>query len=156
MPLIIDGNNLLHASMPPSLAGLEERGLCRLLARSPWQGQRMVVVLDGAPSALGQIESPEPAVELIWSGPRRSADDVIIDLVQRDSAPRRIVVVSSDHALQRQVKRRRVRVLEAAEFVSVLAGLLGEATGSAGPARPQNLSDDEVDRWLREFGIDDP
>jgi predicted RNA-binding protein with PIN domain len=156
MPLIIDGNNLLHAAMPPSLAGLDERGLCRLLARGPWQGQRMVVVLDGAPSPLGQIESPEPEVELIWSGPRRSADDVIIDLVHRDSAPRRIVVVSSDHALQRQVKRRRVRVMEAAEFISVLARGSAELPGSPGTARPQTLSDDEVDRWLREFGIEDP
>ncbi|NBC10130.1 MAG: hypothetical protein GVY24_00145, partial [Planctomycetes bacterium] len=80
--LIIDCYNVLHTPMPPMLAGLDEAGLCRALARTRWVDRTggIVVVADGKPKPLpddrsGAVleQSPVAGVELWWSGPGRSA-----------------------------------------------------------------------------------
>lgn len=153
MGLVIDGYNLLHAPMPPSLAGLEEDRLCRLLARGPWRG-RVVVVCDGQPKPFAPA-SPVPEVELLYSG-GRSADEVIEELIARDTAPRRLTVVSTDRQVQKAAKRRRCAAMTSEQFVTILTRLAATAT----PARPDRpvidkLPRDEVQRWLDEFGISD-
>ena len=157
MPLIIDGNNLLHAPMPPALAGLDEARLCRLLADGPWRRRRMVVVCDGAPGPLQQVESPDAAVEIVYSGPNRSADDVIIKMIDSDSAPRRLVVVSNDRQIQRAARRRRAKVSTCEQFIRQLAAMANAA--AAEPAKPRKprrpgLSETDVDEWLELFGLD--
>lgn len=153
MALLIDGYNLLHATMPPSLAGLDELGLCRVLARSTFASERTTIVCDGKPKP----HAPAGAfhgVRLVYSGPDRTADDVIIDLIERDTAPRRLIVVSSDRAIQAAARRRRANAVTADEFVNMLSHSRPDA--SPGPVRPRGpLTDDQVRRWLREFGIDD-
>jgi uncharacterized protein len=157
MPLIVDANNLLHATMPPSLAGLEEAGLCRLLASSVWRGQRMVVVCDGAPGPLRLIASPVPQVELMFAGHKCEADDVILELIEQETAPRRLVVVSSDHVIRKAAHRRRARDVSSDQFVQMLARIRSHPATSAQPGvegdRPP-LGSAEVEYWLRELGLD--
>lgn len=156
MPILIDCYNLLHAPMPPVLAGLDEVRLCELLARTPWAKSRAVVVCDGAPKPLGLVESPVDDVELVYSGPNRTADDVIRQLIVDDSAPKRLIVVSDDREIQKAARRRRARVWPCGTFVHELLKVIGG--GGAPPASPrkqqQAMSDDEVDRWLDRFGVD--
>ena len=157
MPLIIDGNNLLHTPMPTILAGLGETRLCRLLAAGPWRGRRMVVVCDGAPGPLRGGESPENAVELVHSGPNKTADDLIIAMVDKDSAPRRLVVVSNDRQIQRAARRRRAKVCGCEQFIRQLVAIANaEAAGRNKPHRPPpgSLDTNDVDAWLKEFGLD--
>ena len=160
MPLIIDGNNLLHAPMPTILAGLDEARLCRLLAAGPWRGRRMVVVCDGAPGPMREVESPENAVELVHSGPNKTADDLIIAMVDKDSAPRRLVVVSNDRQIQRAARRRRSKVCSCEQFIRQLVAIANaEAAGRANPQKPRrpapgSLDANDVDAWLKEFGLD--
>ncbi len=158
MPLFIDCYNLLHAPMPPSLAGLDEDGLCRLLAQSPWAGDRILVVCDGMIKPGLAARSPVSQVELIYSGPHKSADDVIIELTAAYSAPRRLYVVTDDREIRKAVKRRRAQTLSTAAFIRALATM--KPPGSPGPAatpiarhRPA-LPPGEVNHWLKEFGID--
>jgi uncharacterized protein len=156
MPLIVDANNLLHATMPPSLAGLEEAGLCRLLASSVWRGQRMVVVCDGAPGPLRLIASPVPQVELMFAGHKCEADDVILELIEQETAPRRLVVVSSDHRIRKAAHRRRARDMSSEDFVRVLASIRAATPAADDPTADgdvQPLADTEVDYWLRELGF---
>ena len=166
MPLIIDGNNLLHSPMPPVLAGLEELGLCRLLARGPWRRQRVVVVCDGEPGPLRRVDSPEADVELIYSGPNHSADDRIIAMIDADSAPRRLVVVSDDREIQRAARRRRAKVCSTGQFIYQLvavarAGTKGSAGGAGGAGAAADakghaaqLDIADVNTWLERFGLD--
>ncbi len=160
MPLIIDGNNLLHTPMPPALAGLGESRLCQLLTRTAWAGQRMVVVCDGAPGPLRAADSPVDAVELIHAGRGRSADDVIIELINADTAPKRLTVVSSDHQIRKAARRRRARVMTSDKFVLVLAAA---GSGRGGPASHRSakpavgpLTEHEIEHWLDTFGIEPP
>ncbi len=156
MPLLIDCYNVLHAEKPATLAGLGEASLCGLLAASPWARSGVTVVCDGRPKP----HSPDPeavgAVVLIFSGAGRSADDVIIELIEKDSAPRRLTVVSSDRAIRKAARRRRARDWSSEEFLSRLAKAARPSGGAASSGKPASgpLPDEQVDRWLDWFGID--
>ena len=157
MPLIIDCNNLLHAPMPQVLAGLDEARLCRLLAQGPWRRRRMVVVCDGAPGPLREVESPEADVELVYAGPNRSTDDVIIEMIDSDSAPRRLVVVSNDRQIQRAARRRRAKVSACDQFIRQLAAIANAAATERPKPRKAHragLATEDVDEWLELFGVD--
>lgn len=155
MPLFIDCYNLLHAPMPPSLAGLDEDGLCRLLAQSPWAGDRIVVVCDGMIKPGLAATSPVAQVELIYSGPQKSADDVIIELTAAYSAPRRLYVVTDDREIRKAVKRRRAQALSTGAFIRALATAKPPGSGATPIARHRAaLPPGEVNHWLKEFGID--
>ena len=45
-----------------------------------------------------------------------SADELIEQLIQRDSAPRRLVVVSSDHRLHRAARRRKAQAIDSDQW----------------------------------------
>lgn len=155
MPLFIDCYNLLHATMPPSMAGLDEDGLCRLLAQSPWAGDRIVVVCDGQTKPGLAATSPVSQVELIYSGPHKSADDVIIELTAAYSAPRRLYVVTDDREIRKAVRRRKAQTLSTGAFIRALAASRPAGSGPAAVARHRPaLPPGEVDHWLKEFGID--
>jgi len=159
MPLLIDCYNVLHAEKPASLAGLEEASLCGLLSRSPWAKGGVTVVCDGRPKPHSPDADSVGAVTLIFSGAGRSADDVMIELIEKDSAPRRLTVVSSDRAIQKVAGRRKTRSWSSEEFLKRLGRVVerGGAVGGAGEkGKPQAgpMPEDQVDRWLDLFGID--
>ena len=182
MPLLIDCYNVLHAEKPSSLAGLGEASLCGLLARSPWAKGGVTVVCDGRPKPHSPSPSEVGAVTLIFSGEvsggvsggmsgggaGRSADDVLIELIDKDSAPRRLTVVSSDRAIQRAAGRRKARCWSSEAFLKRLAaaiervgrfggaGRSGSGPGTSGGGKPEvgQMPGDQVDRWLDLFGID--
>ncbi len=160
MPLLIDCYNVLHAEKPAALAGLGEASLCALLARTRWAAGGVTVVCDGSPKphSLKQGDPALGAVELIFSGADRSADDVIIELIDADSAPRRLTVVSSDRAIRKAARRRKARDWSAEEFLQRLPKAVssGSGTSAPGPAKPGGavMPDEQVQRWLDFFGID--
>jgi predicted RNA-binding protein with PIN domain len=149
MRLLIDGYNLLHTTMPSHLAGLDEAGLCGLLARSRWRGGA-VVVCDGMPKPGLAAVSPVASVELVYSGVGRSADEHIIALIEAHSAPRRLAVVSNDREIQKAARRRRCRVLTCERMIGELA-ILAAASGSR---PPEGGIGGGTDYWLRQFGLD--
>jgi len=167
--LIIDCYNVLHTPMPPMLAGLDEAGLCRALARTSWVRRTggVVVVADGKPKPLpgdqtGAVleQSPVAEVELRWSGPGRSADSVIIEMVHAHSAPRRVTVVSTDREVRAKARRRRCRVWTSEQFIHKLVEQLrqggGEGSADQRPTvPPEGLSDAEVKAWLEAFGLEE-
>ncbi len=159
MPLLIDCYNVLHAEKPASLAGLGEASLCGLLAASPWAKGGVTVVCDGRPKPHSPDAGAVGAVVLIFSGAGRSADDVIIELVEKDTSPRRLTVVSSDRAIRRAARRRKARDLSSEDFLSRLARAVrgGGAGGATSPGKPAAgpLGEEQVDRWLEWFGIDE-
>jgi uncharacterized protein len=159
--LLIDCYNLLHAPMPPCLAGLEENRLCRLLPRGPWHRQRMVVVCDGGPKPGLPVASPIPAVELLYAGKGCSADDLIQAMIQQHHTPRRVTLVTSDRELQKLARRRKSVVISSEDFVQILAALAANAAPGnledAEPPRGQSpLPPSAVEAWLQTFGLTPP
>ena len=161
MSLIVDCYNVLHVDMPPLLAGLDEGRLCVALGRTPWADAPITVVADGRPKPLRAAVSPDPAVELVFAGSHRSADDLIIQMIRQHSAPRRLTVVSSDREIRAAARKRRARDLSSEDFIHKLTRYADR--GLAGPRLPPRpgrphvdpLPPELVQRWKRAFGFGD-
>lgn len=150
--LIVDCYNVLYAPMPPVLAGLDEERLCELLARGPWR-RRAVVVCDGQVKPGVPARSPVDGVALVYSGKQCSADSLIAKMIREDTAPRRLIVVSSDRAIQRVAQRRRAQVWPSDQLVSLLTQLIMARSKPQSPDEKLGvLSADETAYWLNEFG----
>jgi predicted RNA-binding protein with PIN domain len=155
MALLIDCYNVLHAEKPPMLAGLEVAGLCRALARTRWARDPIVLVCDGSPSPLTVSASPVTEVELMFSGPNRTADQLIIDRINTHTAPRRLLVVSSDHEIRHAARRRAAAIQRSEAFLHTLVRELtrGRPTpaGSEKPD-PSDMHTQQINQWLKDFG----
>jgi uncharacterized protein len=110
------------------------------------------VVCDGRVKPGGASESPVEGVVLLFAGKGKSADDVILDMIEADHAPRSLVVATSDREIQKAARRRRCKVLTAEQFVRTLS-TRPDGSGEARPTSP--LDEGEVGRWLEEFGFDE-
>lgn len=163
--LLIDCYNVLHQTMPPSLAGLDEGRLCGLLSRSGLARAcgGAVVVCDGMVKP-GQPSACGGEVELVYAGVGKSADGEILRRIEACSTPRKLVVVSTDRELSKAAGRRKARCWRSEEFVSKLGqairrlpgGGSGGAGGAVGPEKPEvaGLPEEEVRRWAKLFGVD--
>jgi hypothetical protein len=161
LPVLIDGNNLLHAVRaledPERLFG--RFMLCEVLGR--WArryGERVHVVFDGPePAAELREQLGHANIELSFSG-GQTADDLIHNLLESNSAARRLLVVSSDHAVQRAAKRRRARPQKSDDFwITVKRDL--KRPNSPKAVEPEEkrrgLNSTATETWLEEFGFGD-
>jgi predicted RNA-binding protein with PIN domain len=115
--LLIDGYNLLHASGvfpaagPPTL----ERARLALLdaladALPPNNLATTTIVFDaaGAPPGLPR-EMAHRGLSVRFARRGGTADELLEDLIEAAADPRRLLVVSSDHGVQRAARRRGAR-----------------------------------------------
>ncbi|MBX7167364.1 MAG: NYN domain-containing protein [Pirellulales bacterium] len=164
MALLIDGYNLLHASgilpqgLGPATLERSRQALLNFLANSlPAQElPRTTVVFDAreAPRGLAR-EVKHAGITVKFAAPDGDADRLIEELIRRDSAPRRLTVVSSDHRLQRAARRRGATAVDSdVWFVAALRARAArghQALGAAAAAPPQRLTPAEVAYWMSEF-----
>lgn len=154
MPLVIDAYNLLHAALGAAGGGrdLGLAGLAQLLGRSRYAGQPATLVCDG--QRLDLAGERVGGVRVLFAGSGHDADSIIEHLVARDSAPGRLIVVSSDRRVQAAGKRRRCTVMSSETF---LTQLLRDAASAQAPAPPSPrervpLGSSEVAYWVSAFG----
>jgi len=164
MPLLIDGYNLLNATGivgrgvgPPSL-GRSRLALLNFLAASvdPRDLTHTTVVFDAheAPPGLPRVVQ-HGGIVVRFAAKHETADALIEELIRADSAPRRLVVVSSDHEIQRAARRRRAKAVDSETWYSELirARRQREEASADPPARPAvPLLEEDVSYWLRQFG----
>ncbi len=159
MPVLIDGDNLLHAARG-ALEGFERASrasLCHLLSTWDRRGRQGVTVFfDGVrPENPGDGPVSRGPLSVRYSD-RRTADDLIIETIASSSAPRRLVVVSSDREVRAAARRRRARSLDSNAFITqVLKDL--DRFQRAKPPEPREkfhgLAPGEAEDWLDEFDV---
>jgi predicted RNA-binding protein with PIN domain len=117
---VIDGYNLLFRELDPgpgtSLQDLREEFIRRVDA-ARFQGQRVIVVFDGKPRMPPSARSSE-GVRVLYSKTPRSADDLIVSLVER-AARGAVTVLTHDRGLIRRVKSAGGRIGEPESFFEV-------------------------------------
>jgi len=164
MSLLIDGYNLLHAAGILGQgrgAGTLERArlaLLNFLAESlaPDELPRTTVVFDAkdAPPGLPRVVGYR-GLTVRFASRWPDADSLIEELIRRDDAPRRLVVVSSDHRLQRAARRRRATAVDADVWYAetIRQRRRRQEQEQARPARPPvPLLAEDVEYWLDQFG----
>jgi uncharacterized protein len=165
MALVIDGYNLLHASgiLPRGIGpGTLERARGALLnflveSLEPDELAKTVVVFDARAAPVGRPRLVTHRGLRVHFAPNPGdADALIEELIARDHSPRKLVVVSSDHRLQRAAKRRRAQAVDSDRwYAEVLRRRMGRGQQLADePAKPSGpLSEYDVAQWLKQFGM---
>ena len=82
------------------------------------------------------------------------ADSLIEELIDQNTAPRRLTVVSSDHRLQRAARRRRAKPMDCdAWYAGVIRRRRRSREHRVAPGKPPvPLLAEDVAYWLRQFG----
>ncbi len=163
--LLIDGYNVLHAaglarrSYGPGEFEKRRRDLIRLISQqlSPRERRRTTVVFDASDRTV--MPSPPQVMDdvlVMFADEGGDADATIERLIQQNSAPRRMCVVSSDHRLQKAARRRRAKFVDSEVFLQRLARRSTPDERRRQQVEPAakhsgQLPSGEVDAWLRVF-----
>jgi hypothetical protein len=160
MRYLIDGYNLLHAvgllSGKVGPHGLEKARLAllgRLSGRAGSEASRFTVVFDASHAPAGALVEDDYQGVHVFFTCDREADDLIEELIRQDGDPRRLTIVSDDRRLRQAAERRRCPVLRCLDFLDTLDRPRSEKAPTAElPVKPEGISPDETERWLRVFG----
>jgi predicted RNA-binding protein with PIN domain len=163
MPLLIDGYNLLHVTglfgrgtEVTALHGSRE-ALLRFLAAAlePAERTQTTIVFDaaGAPPGLPKTITHD-GVTVHFARDYADADAMLEELIAAHEAPRSLVVVSSDHRVQRAARRRRAKFIDSDRWYAELRTARSDrALPSSGKSEKPSgeLSGADVAYWVDEF-----
>ena len=144
MPIVIDGNNLLH-SLPPdqrSRAAVRQR----VLDQSRHEKISVTVIFDGPPPDGSPATEHLGQVTILYSG-HASADDAIISRLPSGGAARSWSVVTNDRALAARVRERGASIRNLAQWT----GRRGAKVRPGKPRPKPPLRAKEVEQWEKEF-----
>lgn len=159
MPYLIDGYNLLRAVQKlEEFAELTDVQMCRAVSDYLCcVRDHGHIVFDGIgphdKSAFGGM----PSLEVYFSGQSFEADDIIEEKIQDNSAPKSLVVVSSDRRIFKAASKRKAVTVGAEVFWQTLLVKLEKQANRPAPEpseKRHGLTERETDLWLDEFGLD--
>ncbi len=153
MDLIIDTWNVLHQTgvLPADSAGIGTAGLCKMIENSRWRGERVALICDGTPS---DEHGTGSRYQTFYTGPFKSADEEIMERVAASSAPRSILVVTSDREIITSIRKRGAQQIGSAAFLQVLVEDSHIPKSKTIP-RPSGLSPKLAQEWKEHFGINE-
>lgn len=163
MPLLIDGYNLLHVSgvfgRGTALTELHRsrEALLAFLAASLTTAEcsTTTIVFDAAGAPPGLPQSYKyGGMQVEFARDPGNADELLERLIIAHDSPRKLVVVSADHRVQRAAKRRRARAVDSDRWWAELCSDRRQrgAELPTPPAKPTgNPCSFEVDYWVGQF-----
>ena len=179
MLLLIDGYNITQPIAPsrnPDPRWLEKNraGLLRDLTRFLPESVRdqTCVVFDAANPPPGRADRfDHQGIQVRFSVGYPTADDLLEQLIRAHHAPKRLMVVSSDHRVQNVARQRKARFSDSDPWmdaltdgkpqlavpITTLPGEREQRGHDDDPSRakkPRISSTREVADWMREFGFD--
>jgi predicted RNA-binding protein with PIN domain len=157
--LLIDGYNLLYKDgvlknlAERSLEAAREELLASIAAYRAGDVE-IVVVFDGQGASDHRKASARPGIQVRFSRPPKTADQVILEIVEREAKKSSLTVVTSDKKdIGRVARAEGVRWISSETFLRRLG-----RTGSKAARRPQEkppaTTPAEVEYWLKRFGPD--
>ena len=172
--LLIDGYNVVAPVAPPKRdpdGRWLQRERMKLIGRlvdhlTDFQRQNTCVVFDAAKPPEGRPSSfLVEGISVCFAVEHAEADDLLEEMIAAHTAPRNLMVVSSDHRVQAAAKRRGCRCCESQSWLDdLLDGKVasdcksnqrrGQGRGGNGVEKPTSVvSERQVDAWLKEFGF---
>jgi uncharacterized protein len=164
MALLIDGYNLLNVTGIFAQAGPGTElhrtrvALLDFLAASidPRERKVTTIVFDaaGAPPGLPQTIKHD-GITVHFAQRHSDADEMIEELLEQCRAPRSLLVISSDHRVQRAARHVGASFIDSEVWYSERLAICRErrSTAEDAAAKPTgDLTASELNYWLREFG----
>lgn len=158
MPYLVDGYNLQKQiqKTDPHLETLSDTYLCKILSRYLKairdQGQ---IIFDGiGPPDKTGFENLDN-IEVVFVGRNTDADTVIERKIKANTAPKRLVVVSSDRRLRVAAAKRKATGIKSEDFWPVLTSQLGRRSKPRVEPRSKHdgLTESETDYWCDFFDL---
>jgi uncharacterized protein len=156
LPYLIDGNNLIYA-LADAGRNVGRIGLCQLLGPllEEWT---VTIIFDGPPPPEPMARQIEQTGITVEYSPGRPADEVVIEHIGANSAPRRLTVVSTDREIRQAARHRRCKSVTSQDF-AILLDKLAQRPPRRGASEPAEKTDGlcgkHVDEWMKEFGFKD-
>jgi predicted RNA-binding protein with PIN domain len=154
---LIDGYNLLYAIGLPArretghLQLARDRLLTLIAERLPRDQVTVVFDAHQAPPGVPR-EQTHDGIHVIFA--HGAADDLIREIVDHDSSPRTLSVVTSDHDVQRSARRREAHVIESVDFLDELFRPAPPPAANR-PEKPTTASAADNQHWLEAFQMID-
>jgi len=156
--VLIDGYNLLRAvqNLSEQSFNITDVQLCLVLSEYLYRIKKKgCIVFDGTgprdKTAFKNIRN----LEVVFSGSSREADDIIEEQVLENTAPKRLIVVSSDRRIKTAAKKRKAIAADCVDFwMEVIKTLEKKRKRKPEPqAKFIGISELETELWLKEFGL---
>lgn len=153
---IIDGNNVIggRVGWHRDKSGSRRRLLHDLARLSRAKKLRLNVVFDGAPDPQFPDGSSYRGVRIFYSRRGSDADSRIIEMVEAERNKKSLVIVTSDGKLTSRVRACGARVMRSGAFRVALDEAVENALDQEPCAAP-GIKDDEMNEWLRYFGVEE-
>lgn len=162
--IVIDGYNFLHAShgtdhdwMDLDLEAAREAIVNFLATRRRPRREKVTVVFDG--SAVGGVRHGQRGgVEIIFSEPGVTADEVICRMAKDSPNPRSFLVVTADREIREYVLALGAKVIGPRTFLVSSEehhDKRMKRPGAEPPEKYRGTTPGEVEYWRRIFGVDD-
>ena len=156
--IIIDGHNLLHAILkieedPKAVSDIE---LCRVISSYLNQtNQAGEIVFDGRGPRDKDVFERVDGIEVTFSGIRNDTDTIIEEKIKTNTAPKRLIIVSSDRRLRKAARSRKAIAVKSEDFwIKVQKQLSRKRPQKEPAAKRRGLSDSETKQWMKIFGIE--
>lgn len=168
MRVLIDGYNLLfqsglggRARGPGWIKNARDQLLAFIQGRmsSDWL-KSTVVVFDKSQGSQSHLDfQTSLGLQVKFAVEHDEADDMIEELIRKHFSPKSLTVVSSDLRVRRQATTRRAEAVDSEQFLRRLEqayyldhGQSPEQDYRTDQTSSGELSEEEVEFWLREFG----
>jgi predicted RNA-binding protein with PIN domain len=154
MAYLIDGNNLLGRIAPHELRERSGRDglVVRLLSYQRVTRARIHLVFDGNPEQTPTDVPVNPKFTIHFPGEGQSADDIIRDMIARQTDRRRFFVVSSDRAIRELARKKGLEAVTSDVFARELKAVLKEGKKRRElEKRTEAPSELEIELWDEVF-----
>jgi len=155
--IVVDGYNVIHAGGSEAGPGRSlEAGRDDLLARITSyvaaRRVRVTVVFDGAGGMIDADVVVPGKLQVLYSRTGQTADELIVDMLERHTNPREYIVVTNDMAdIGRRARAMGASVMRSQDFLRRIDKR--ESVGDAGKRGDKPRTDaNDVDYWLEQFG----
>ncbi len=165
MRILIDGYNLLFQSQlvgtgrgPNWLQKARQRLINHLSSKLPPDlASQTHIVFDASQGIEPTHDQTLPSgMRVVFANDHPEADDLLEELIRRHHAPKSLTVVSSDMRVRRCARARRAISLDSQAFLDQLQRghfiVSDSSEDQQIPDESQNMTDEQVNFWLREFG----
>jgi predicted RNA-binding protein with PIN domain len=155
MSYLVDGNNVMaqRVGWHRDKDGARRALLDELALFARARRATVTVVFDGAPLRHFADGASYRGVRVYYALRGSNADERIKALVENSRERRTLLVVTSDRALADYVRRCGAQVVRAGEFRQRMEETARIAAQSPEPATDEPVNDQNMDHWMRYFGV---
>jgi predicted RNA-binding protein with PIN domain len=155
--IIVDGYNVVHADerlkreLRVDLHSARRELIGRFAAYLREKNLQITLVFDGR-GGLTDVDVEIPGkLQVLYSSSGQSADDLILEILEKSANPRQYIVVTSDMTdIGRNARSLGASVVASSEFLDRM-----RPKKQQGPAAPDSGETEDIEYWMDQFGQKD-